>query len=108
MAGIAGGRREEGGSYAELLGGCRAPRPSRAIFGFDLALAGVIGCGAIGFFSFDLLSYVMNPAMSCRRKNSAWSVRKQPSTFNGENALVRHYVALQTSAHFSVSLSSAM
>lgn len=47
------------GSYAELLGDERYR--GRAIFGLLLALAGVIGLWGIGFFSFDLLSYVMNP-----------------------------------------------
>jgi MFS family permease len=47
------------GSYGELLGDVRYR--SRAIFGLILALAGVIGLWGIGFFSFDLLSYVMNP-----------------------------------------------
>jgi MFS family permease len=47
------------GSYAELLGDARYR--SRAIFGLILALAGVIGLWGIGFFSFDLLSYIMNP-----------------------------------------------
>jgi MFS family permease len=47
------------GSYAELLGDERYR--SRAVFGLILALAGVIGLWGIGFFSFDLLSYVMNP-----------------------------------------------
>jgi MFS family permease len=49
----------KGGSYAELLGDSRYR--SRAIFGLILALAGVVGLWGIGFFSFDLLSYVMNP-----------------------------------------------
>ena len=47
------------GSYTELLGDARYR--SRAIFGLILALAGVVGLWGIGFFSFDLLSYVMNP-----------------------------------------------
>ncbi len=47
------------GSYAELLGDERYR--SNAIFGLILALAGVIGLWGIGFFSFDLLSYIMNP-----------------------------------------------
>ncbi len=47
------------GSYGELLGDVRYR--SRAVFGLILALAGVIGLWGIGFFSFDLLSYVMNP-----------------------------------------------
>ncbi|HZZ80898.1 MAG TPA: MFS transporter [Gemmataceae bacterium] len=53
----AGGQK--GGSYTELLGDSRYQR--NAIFGLILALAGVIGLWGIGFFSFDLLSYVMNP-----------------------------------------------
>lgn len=47
------------GSYGELLGDERYR--GRAVFGLILALAGVIGLWGIGFFSFDLLSYVMNP-----------------------------------------------
>ena len=53
----AGGKK--GGSYGELLGDSRYR--SRAIFGLILALAGVVGLWGIGFFSFDLLSTVMNP-----------------------------------------------
>jgi MFS family permease len=53
----AGGKK--GGSYGELLGDVRWRR--RAIFGLILALAGVIGLWGIGFFSFDLLQYVMKP-----------------------------------------------
>jgi MFS family permease len=47
------------GSYGELLGDQRYRK--RAVFGLLLALAGVVGLWGIGFFSFDLLSYVMNP-----------------------------------------------
>jgi MFS family permease len=47
------------GSYAELLGDNRYRR--RAVSGLLLAVAGVVGLWGIGFFSFDLLSYVMNP-----------------------------------------------
>lgn len=47
------------GSYAELLGDERYR--SRAVFGLILALAGVVGLWGIGFFSFDLLSDIMNP-----------------------------------------------
>jgi len=47
------------GSYAELLGDSRYR--ASAIFGLILALAGVIGLWGIGFFSFDLLRYVMDP-----------------------------------------------
>ncbi len=53
----AGGAKK--GSYTELLGDPRYR--SNAIFGLILALAGVIGLWGIGFFSFDLLSYIMNP-----------------------------------------------
>jgi MFS family permease len=47
------------GSYAELLGDSRYRGP--AVFGLLLALSGVIGLWGIGFFSFDLLRYVMDP-----------------------------------------------
>jgi len=53
----AGGTKK--GSYAELLGDPRYR--SRAVFGLILALSGVIGLWGIGFFSFDLLRYVMDP-----------------------------------------------
>src|SRR5438552_12539956 len=55
------------GSYAELLGDQRYR--GRAIFGLILALAGVIGLWGIGFFSFDLLSYVMNPRYAAQAKD---------------------------------------
>jgi MFS family permease len=61
----AGGKK--GGSYAELLGDPRYR--SRAIFGLILALAGVIGLWGIGFFSVDLLSYVMNPRYVVQAKD---------------------------------------
>jgi MFS family permease len=61
----AGGQK--GGSYAELLGDPRYR--SRAVFGLILALAGVIGLWGIGFFSFDLLSYVMNPRYEAQAKD---------------------------------------
>jgi MFS family permease len=54
------------GSYAELLGDERYR--SKAIFGLILALAGVIGLWGIGFFSFDLLSYIMNPRYADQAK----------------------------------------
>ena len=53
---VAGAKK---GSYAELLGDSRYR--SRAVFGLILAVAGVIGLWGIGFFSFDLLRYVMDP-----------------------------------------------
>jgi MFS family permease len=54
------------GSYAELLGDPRYRK--RAVFGLILALAGVIGLWGIGFFSPDLLSYVMNPRYEAQAK----------------------------------------
>ena len=60
----AGGNKRS--SYGELLGDSRYR--SRAVFGLILALAGVIGLWGIGFFSFDLLSYVMNPRYEAQAK----------------------------------------
>ena len=53
----AGGKRA--GSYADLLGDKTWRK--NAVFGLLLALSGVIGLWGIGFFSYDLQSYVAKP-----------------------------------------------
>ena len=86
----AGGKK--GGSYAELLGDPRYR--SRAMFGLILALAGVIGLWGIGFFSFDLLSYVMNPRYEAQAQGPRPDRSgRGPVRPVGENPLVRHHVA---------------
>ena len=57
LAVAAPGRRA--GSYSELLGDSRWRK--NAVFGLLLALSGVIGLWGIGFFSYDLQSYVAKP-----------------------------------------------
>ena len=55
----AGGTAKRAGSYADLLGD--PVWRTRAIAGLVLALSGVIGLWGIGFFSYDLQSYVATP-----------------------------------------------
>ncbi len=58
LAKAAGGVKRVG-SYSELLGDPQWRKS--AIFGLLLALSGVIGLWGIGFFSYDLQSYVAKP-----------------------------------------------
>lgn len=56
---VATGAGKRAGSYFDLLGDPILRR--NAIFGLLLALSGVIGLWGIGFFSYDLQSYVAKP-----------------------------------------------
>jgi MFS family permease len=56
---MAAGGAKRAGSYGDLLGD--SAWRNRAIFGLLLALSGVIGLWGIGFFSYDLQSYVAKP-----------------------------------------------
>ena len=83
------------GSYAELLGDSRYR--SRAIFGLILALAGVIGLWGIGFFSFDLLRYVMDPQykdqaqeLGLTGRDAARYVEWQKTLWSGITSLVQN------------------
>ena len=56
---VAAGGTKRAGSYGDLLGD--PVWRKRAVFGLLLALSGVIGLWGIGFFSYDLQSYVATP-----------------------------------------------
>jgi MFS family permease len=89
----AGGTRK--GSYAELLGDPRYQR--NAIFGLVLAISGVIGLWGIGFFSFDLLRYVMDPhyqhearGLGLAGADAARYVEWQKTLWSGITSLVQN------------------
>jgi MFS family permease len=63
---VAAGGNKKAGSYGELLGDPRWRR--NALGGMVLAVSGVIGLWGIGFFSFDLQSYVAEPAYKAEAK----------------------------------------
>ena len=66
---VAGGAARRAGSYADLLGDPRWRK--NAIFGLILALSGVIGVWGIGFFSYDLQSYVAKPVYKQEAQDAA-------------------------------------
>lgn len=81
--------------YAELLFDARYNR--RAFFGLVLALAGVIGLWGIGFFSFDLLRYVMDPHYQAQARDiglagpeAARYVEWQKTLWSGITSLVQN------------------
>src|SRR5262249_18348770 len=89
----AGGKR--GGSYGELLGEARWRNP--ALFGLLLALAGVIGLWGIGFFSFDLVRYVMDARLGQEAKDLGLTgadvanyVKGQKTFWSGITSLVQN------------------
>jgi len=88
----AGGKK---GSYSELLGDPRYR--TRAVFGLILALAGVIGLWGIGFFSFDLLQYVMRPRYAAQAQElgmtgatAAHYIQWQSALWSGITSLVQN------------------
>jgi len=77
---MAAGGVKKAGSYRELLGDPRWR--SRAIFGLLLALSGVIGLWGIGFFSYDLQQYVMQPIYA-QEARDAGKVGKEAAAYIG-------------------------
>ena len=57
-------RGEKFGSYASLLGEARWRKP--ALFGMLLCVAGVVGLWGIGFFSPELVNYVIGQALAAQ------------------------------------------